>query len=267
MANASTIRCGLRNRDWRCAVLILAAQSVAITTSGAAPCMFATLGEGRVTEIVDARSFRLADGREVRLAGIEPPPDNAAAAVATLGALLRDRDVVLRGEDDAPDRYGRQRAFAFLAGEERTVQGELLARGSVLRGTDVQDRDCALTLVAAEADARIASRGLWTSPTVIKNAESPDDILARAGLFTVVEGKVLSVRQTGTTTYLNFARNWTRGFAVIIPKRMMPVMEGAGIDTKSLANRRVLVRGWIEAHQGPRLELTQIAQIEMLSGN
>ncbi|MDU1692795.1 MAG: thermonuclease family protein, partial [Bradyrhizobium sp.] len=150
---------------------------MAITTSGAAPCMFATLGEGRVTEIVDARSFRLADGREVRLAGIEPPPDNAAAAVATLGALLRDRDVVLRGEDDAPDRYGRQRAFAFLAGEERTVQGELLARGSVLRGTDVQDRDCALTLVAAEADARIASRGLWTSPTVIKNAESPDDIL------------------------------------------------------------------------------------------
>ena len=70
MANASTIRCGLRNRDWLCAVLILAAQSVAITTSGAAPCMFATLGEGRVTEIVDARSFRLADGREVRLAGI-----------------------------------------------------------------------------------------------------------------------------------------------------------------------------------------------------
>ena len=116
MANASTIRCGLRNRDWLGAVLILATQSVAITTSGAAPCMFATLGEGRVTEIVDARSFRLADGREVRLAGIEPPPDNAAAAVATLGALLRDRDVVLRGEDDAPDRYGRQRAFAFLAG-------------------------------------------------------------------------------------------------------------------------------------------------------
>jgi hypothetical protein len=54
---------------------------------------------------------------------------------------------------------------------------------------------------------------------------------------------------------------------VIIPKRMMAVLEGAGIDIKSLANQQVRVRGWVEAHAGPRLELTQIAQIEMLSGN
>ncbi|MGJ5120572.1 thermonuclease family protein [Bradyrhizobium oligotrophicum] len=230
--------------------------------------MLAELGEGHVSEIIDARGFRLDDGREVRLAGIEvPPEEQRATSVDALGALLRGRDVVLRGEDDTPDRYGRQRAFVFVAGADQPVQSELLRQGAVLRGIDLPDRDCALSLGAAEAEARNARRGLWKIATVIKNTESPDDILSRVGLFTVVEGKVLSVRQTGTTTYLNFARNWTRGFAVTIPKRMMAVLEGAGIDVKSLANRQVRVRGWIEAHAGPRLELTQTAQIEILSGN
>nr|WP_315800913.1 thermonuclease family protein [Bradyrhizobium sp. SZCCHNS3002] len=230
--------------------------------------MLAELGEGHVSEIIDARGFRLDDGREVRLAGIEvPPEEQRATSVDALGVLLRDRDVVLRGEDDTPDRYGRQRAFVFVAGADQPVQSELLRQGAVLRGIDLPDRDCALSLGAAEAEARNAGRGLWKIATVIKNTESPDDILSRVGLFTVVEGKVLSVRQTGTTTYLNFARNWTRGFAVTIPKRMMAVLEGAGIDVKSLANRQVRVRGWIEAHAGPRLELTQTAQIEILSGN
>ncbi|WP_316230238.1 thermonuclease family protein [Bradyrhizobium sp. SZCCHNR1051] len=230
--------------------------------------MFAELGEGHVSEIIDARSFRLDDGREVRLAGIEAPPEEQrAAAIDALRVLLRGRDVVLRGEDDTPDRYGRQRAFAFVAGANQPVQSELLRQGAVLRGIDLPDRDCTLSLGAAEAEARSAGRGLWKIGTVIKNTESPDDILSRVGQFTVVEGKVLSVRQTGTTTYLNFARSWTRGFAVTIPKRMMAVLEGAGIDVKSLANRQVRVRGWIEAHAGPRLELTQIAQIEILSGN
>ena len=238
------------------------------STSGAAPCMFAEQGDGHVAGIIDTRSFRLTDGREVKLAGIEaPPPEQQTAAVDALAAVLRDRDVVLRGDDDGPDRYGRQRAFVWAAGSERSVQVELLARGAALRGTDIRDRDCALELSAAEAEARNARRGLWASATVIKNAESPDDILSGIGLFTVVEGKVLSVRQTGATTYLNFARSWTRGFAVTIPKRVLAVFEGAGIDVKSLANRRVRVRGWIEAHPAPRLELTQSAQIEVLSGD
>jgi len=265
MARALMIRC----RNWLHGLgLTLSAACAATSISHAAPCMFAELGEGHVSDIIDARSVRLSDGREVRLAGIEAPPaEQLKAAMDALGTLLRDRDVVLRGDDDAPDRYGRQRAFAFVAGAEITAQSELLRQGLVLRGIDLPDRECASSLGAAEAEARNAGRGLWKIGTVIKNPESPDDILARVGLFTVVEGKVLSVRQAGTTTYLNFARSWTRGFAVIIPKRMMAVLEGAGIDIKSLANQQVRVRGWVEAHAGPRLELTQIAQIEMLSGN
>jgi hypothetical protein len=38
----------------------------------AAGCAFAPQGEGRVAAVIDARSFRLEDGREIKLAGIEP---------------------------------------------------------------------------------------------------------------------------------------------------------------------------------------------------
>jgi hypothetical protein len=83
----------------------------------------------------------------------------------------------------------------------------------------------------------------------------------------LVEGKVLSVRQAGAMTYLNFGRNWTRDFAVTIPKRMIGAFETAGVLLKSLENQRIRVRGWVEARGGPRIEVLRVGQIERLGEN
>jgi hypothetical protein len=83
----------------------------------------------------------------------------------------------------------------------------------------------------------------------------------------VVEGKVLSVRQAGATTYVNFGRNWTQDFAVTISKRMIGAFEATGVSAKSLENRRIRVRGVVEARGGPRIELLRVGQIEVLDGN
>jgi hypothetical protein len=131
----------------------------------------------------------------------------------------------------------------------------------------VAEKDCASILNAAEAAGRAAKQGTWADPAAIKNAESPGDILAGIGQFRLVEGKVLSVRQAGATTYLNFGRNWTRDFAVTISRRMLPAIEAAGIVLKSLENRRIRVRGWVEARGGPRIEVLRVGQIELLGGN
>jgi endonuclease YncB( thermonuclease family) len=247
-----------------CSLLLFAA---AAGPAGAAGCAFEPLGEGRVAEILDARSFRLADGREVRLAGIEPVTAEKANRTAALSAIIAGREVTLSGEDDTPDRYGRQSAFVFLAGSETSVQGLLLAQGAALVSATVTNKECASSLTAAEAAARQARQGTWADPTAIKNAESAGDILAGIGRFTVVEGKVLSVRQAGATTYLNFGRNWTRDFAVTISRRMVAAIESAGIALKSLENRRIRVRGWVEARGGPRIEVLRVGQIELLGGN
>ncbi|SDO06020.1 thermonuclease family protein [Afipia sp. GAS231] len=232
----------------------------------AAGCLFAAQGEGHVAAVIDARSFRLDDGREIRLAGIEPAGTDKAKGAAALAAVIGGRDVTLHGDDDTPDRYGRQTAFVFAKGTETSVQSELLRRGEALFAADVADRDCAGTLAAAEGSAVQAKIGIWSAPTAIKNTESPGDILAGIGRFTVAEGKVLSVRQAGSVTYLNFGRNWTQDFAATISRRMIPAFEAAGLSPKSLENRRIRVRGFVSSRGGPRIEVLRVGQIEILDG-
>ncbi|MHC2624112.1 endonuclease YncB(thermonuclease family) [Bradyrhizobium huanghuaihaiense] len=232
-------------------------------TAFTAPCQFESQGEGRVAAIVDARSVRLDDGREIRLAGIEP----TATTKQALTSLLAGRDVTLRSTDDTPDRYGRQGALVFIDESDTSVQAMLLAQGDAIASAEITDKDCAATLMASEAQARRQKMGRWADPSAIKNPESPDDILAGIGRFMVVEGKVLSVRQAGATTYLNFGRNWTRGFAVTISKRALPAFESAGISPKSLENRRIRVRGWIEGTTGPRIDVRLLGQVELLGAN
>jgi endonuclease YncB( thermonuclease family) len=232
----------------------------------AAGCAFEPQGEGRVAAVIDARSLRLEDGREIRLAGIEPIVAGKSKDTSALSAILAGREVTLSGPDDMPDRYGRQPAFVFLVDSETPVQALLLAQGAALASPTVTDSGCASVLAAAETVGRQAKLGAWGDPTAIKNAESPGDILAGIGRFTVVEGKVLSVRQAGATTYLNFGRNWTQDFAVTISRRTLPLFEAAGIALKSLENKRIRVRGWVEARGGPRIEVLHVGQIELLGG-
>jgi endonuclease YncB( thermonuclease family) len=257
-----------------CASFLASVMLATASPAQAVGCAFAAQGDGHVAAILDARTFRLQDGREIRLAGIEPVISQKTAANrgAALSAILNGRDVILRADDDTPDRYGREPALVFLASSEtppaeKLVQTELLVQGEALVSASVTDKECAGVLMEAEAAARQAKRGIWADPTVIKNTESPGDILAGIGQFTLVEGKVLSVRQAGATTYLNFGRNWTRDFAVTISRRMVPVFEAAGIALKSLENRRIRVRGWIETRGGPRIEVLRVGQIEVLGGN
>src|SRR6202051_4480232 len=251
-----------------CGLMLVAAAGPAL----AGACAFEPQGEGRVATIIDARSFQLEDGREIRLAGIEPVTSAQVLAAKSeegraLPALIAGREVTLRGQDDTPDRYGRQSAFVYLGSSDTPVQAALLAQGEALASADVADKDCALALVSAEAEGRNAKQGIWAGPSAIKNAESPGDILAGIGRFTIVEGKVLSVRQAGATTYLNFGRNWTRDFAVTISRRMLARVEAAGIALKSLENQRIRVRGFVEARGGPRIEVLHPGQIERVGGN
>jgi len=248
---------------WRCRAS--AAAFLLMASSGqtfAADCALEPQGEGRVAAVIDPRSLRLEDGREVRLAGIA----HVGTGRAALSAIAGGREVTLHGEDDSPDRYGRQGAFVFVTGSEHSVQSELIRRGEALFSADIADKNCASALAATERAARDAKLGMWADTTAIKNTESSGDILSAIGHFAVVEGRVLSVRQSGAITYLNFGRNWTRDFAATISRRIIPAFESAGLEPKSLENRRIRVRGVVSSRGGPRIELLRVEQIEVLGG-
>jgi hypothetical protein len=130
----------------------------------------------------------------------------------------------------------------------------------------IGDKACAEALLTSERAARAAKRGLWADPNF---APLPSDDLARLtaqqGRFSLVESKVLSVRESGGTIYLNFGRRWTRDFSVIFASRLRRSFITAGIEPKSLEGRRILVRGFIEQRNGPIIEVAAPEQIETVN--
>jgi len=243
----------------------------------AAPCGGDEIARGGVSHIIDGRTFVLDDGREVHLAAIEVPPlprdsdaaPGGAAARDALAALLAGAQVVLRRAEFPSDRYGRIAAYADAVrdGVERSAQAELVSAGFARVGGRVGSRDCAAELLRRENAARTAKLGLWANSYYdMLHADNPADVLAQRGRFALVEGKVVSVRESGATIYVNFGRRWSEDFTVTIRKRNERSFTAAGLDLKRLAGRRVRVRGWIEERGGkggsPWIEAARPEQIE-----
>jgi len=243
-----------------------------VQPSAASACGGDVIAHGIARHAIDGRSFMLDDGREVRLAAVEvPPPESSpgAAAKAALDALVGGDDILLRRADIATDRYGRLVAYAYAVrdGDELFAQGELIASGFARVGDHVGSRACAMELLKSENAARAAKLGLWAdSHYDVLDAEIPTDVLARRGRFALVEGKVVSVRESGATIYVNFGRRWSEDFTVTVLKRNERNFTAAGLDLKGLAGRRIRVRGFIEARGGtgrsPWIEADYPEQIE-----
>ncbi|MFZ0374106.1 MAG: thermonuclease family protein [Xanthobacteraceae bacterium] len=244
------------------------------------PCGGDEIARATVSRIGDGRTFTLADGREVRLAAIEVPlmpmpqdsdqaaPPGGTAAKDALDALAGGDTVVLRRAQIASDRYGRIVTYAYTErdGDELFVQGEMIAAGYARVGDQVGSPACAAALLARENTARKAKLGLWADPYYdLIDAENLANVLAHKGQFALLEGRVVSVRESGPTIYVNFGPHWSEDFAVTVRKRNERSFAAVGLDLQGLAGRRVIVRGFIEARGtrgSPSIEATRPEQIE-----
>lgn len=277
----------------RRAVRLVAALAAALPCPGSAAqraaslaCPLTAFAIGRVQAVIDGRTFVLDDGREVRLAGIETPPLQPAArddtagsdSAAALRRLIGENEIVLKHltrqstppAAPASDRYGRLIAYAFVLtpSGETSLARELVAQGQALVAARKGEGNCVHDAVAAERAARAAKLGLWGDPRYeLKRAENPADVLAVRGRYTLVEGEVLSVRESGGTIYINFGRRWTEDFTVTISKRNERMFAEAGLAPQRLQGRRVQVRGVIEERGGPWIEAMRPEQIEVVGGN
>src|SRR6516225_714673 len=125
--------------------IALAAASVGFGQRRALPansCQLEAVGAGKVSAVIDGRSFLLDDGREVRLPGIEVPllpladeagprADAGNAARGALASMIAGAAVELRAATRLSDRYSRIVAHAYYThqGAEKSAAHELLAKG------------------------------------------------------------------------------------------------------------------------------------------
>jgi endonuclease YncB( thermonuclease family) len=245
---------------WGIAAAVLLASSL-LAQSEAGACGAQPLGESRVAAIEDSRTLKLADGRKIRLAGVEWAVSGEVAKAA-LADLALGRAVTLKGAA-TPDRYDRIHAFPFVSGSETPIQYALLDRGLAVTGTRIGDAACRAALLRREQAARTARLGIWGSGDYrLHRADDPAAILLSRGWFAIVEGRVLSVRESGNTVYVNFGQRWSEDFTVTIAKRTEATFISAGLPPKSLSGRTVRVRGVIEERAGPWIEATAADQFD-----
>ena len=160
---------------------------------------------------------------------------------------------------------GRVVTYAALPGAGQTLQETLLAQGEALVSARIGEKACTEALFTAEKAARAARRGLWADPNFAPlSSENLAGLDAARGRFALVEGRVLSVRESGATIYMNFGRRWTRDFTVTLLKRQQRTFAAAGLDVKQLEGRSIRVRGVIERRGGPIIDAAAPEQIELV---
>ncbi len=224
----------------------------------------------RAAEALSGDTLRLADGRELKLAGVGAPlpagSDRLAeAARRLLQRLAADKPLRLEFDRRPRNRYGQLLAQAHVPGRdgrEVWLQAALLKQGLArVRGLPENTRAWP-ELLAIEDAARREGRGLWAyhSFAVI----GPEAAARHVGSFQIVEGRVLSAAVVRKRGYLNFGEDWKTDFTVSLDRAALERFEESGLALASLEGRRLRVRGWLDFLNGPMIEIGYPEQIELL---
>lgn len=228
--------------------------------------------------VLDGETVVIDDGREVRLIGaLAPKPDTlltapddwppAREAARALEAMVLNRTVSLRYDGRRRDRYGRALAQLYVTGQNGTdwIQRALISQGHARAYALPGNTSCLGELVAAEAEARGASRGIWSREAYRSRAAADvDGLLKLTGRFVLVEGQVTQVTRVQKTTYINFGTDWRGDFTASIANAIADRGEGGAARLTALAGQQIRVRGWIERRNGPMIWLTSMEEIEKI---
>jgi len=280
-------------------VLVLVAAFFSAPAGADIACAPEAGSSHHVARVIDGDTVVLDDGREVRLIGaLAPKPDlslasaeepgsredsnsrenwpPATASRRALEALVGDRQVTLRFAGRRVDRYGRvlaqlsvtAPASATPPAGETWVQQHMIRVGQARAYALPGDSPCLAALIQAEAEARLARRGLWSEDRFpVYDAADTGRLLRLAGRFAIVQGTVRKAARTKETTYINFGDTWRQDFTASLPTA---VVDRGGAEVarriEGLAGRQIRVRGWIERRNGPMIVLSTVDEIEIVDG-
>jgi len=197
----------------------------------------------------------------------DAPPVHFDASKRALQRLLNAGAPTLAAVG-APDRWGV--AGVIVSTFTGDAKGEdvaaLLAAGGAVRVAPQTDDLARIDrLLAAERAARCDRRGLWAHDAYrLRRAGDLEDAAAGVGGFHVLEGAVLSTGAGGGRVYLNFGDDYRTDFTASAATRLARRWKAAGLDLAALGGARVRVRGYVEAINGPSVDLAHVRQIEIL---
>jgi endonuclease YncB( thermonuclease family) len=229
-------------------------------------------GEAHVTEVSDGATLALDDGRHVRLVGIlapNPPPGRkdgapwklADEAKTALSDLALHHLVTLKIGGAETDRWGRTLAQLYRE-DGLWLQGEMLKRGLARVESYADNRALVPEMLALEAEARAARRGLWRENFyAIRQADEAGRSIES---FQLVEGTVADAAKIKGQVFLNLGADWHTAFTIHMPRTALPLFKEEGLHPLDLKGERIRVRGWIRLDRRPIVDVTHPEQIERL---
>ncbi|MFJ3051705.1 MULTISPECIES: thermonuclease family protein [Pseudomonas nitroreducens/multiresinivorans group] len=197
----------------------------------------------RVARVVDGDTLKLADGRSVRLIGVNAPElahhgrseePFAVAAQRRLQDLVaaNDGDVGLVTGQQGKDKYGRTLAHAYDA-RGNNLESRLLAEGLGYLVAIAPNTDLTACQRAAEREARSAKLGLWKKSPV-QTAQQVQD----SG-FAVVRGRVEQVQRNRGGLWIEL----DGPLVLRIQPRLVRQFDDATL--RELKGRQIEARGWV----------------------
>jgi micrococcal nuclease len=211
------------------------------------------LRQERLAAVVDGDTLALADGRRVRLIGVNAPETKGAGGVPEPGAdaaarfvrefLGAERIGLVEGAART-DRYGRTLAHVYRA-DGASLEAALLSAGLARQVTvppDLGQLDC---LQRAEREARATGRGQWGS-----GAFAPREVSGLApgeSGFRLLRGRVTAVARGGSSWWVEIDERVALRIARADQRRF-------SLDELRSRKGRVLeVRGWLVWRDSARM--------------
>lgn len=218
------------------------------------PAAESSLQRVTVAAVVDGDTLRLADGRRVRLVGINTPelghngqPTQALAQQAQqqLRAALDEAGVRLQTGKDPEDRYGRVLGHLFTAAGDN-ITARLLQQGAGFQVAIPPNLDYLECYRQAQDQARGRRLGVWGHPDYQPLAATDP---ALSGGFAHIRGEVETVELTGKAIYvelkgalsLKLEQRVARYFEPQLLDRLVAVSRAAPGAT----GIRVVAWGWV----------------------
>ncbi len=231
--------------------------------------------EAAVVTAVDLNlELRLADGRLLRLVGLEPAsptpgdPDLAETGRQWLANHIVGRQVMISLAVDRPDRWGRFPAFVFGPDQVGSLTVVALAAGLGRYQPEPGAHACRDALIAAEGKARTSRLGLWRdSYYAVLAADDRTAFAEHSATMVVAEARLTAVESGPYRTKLRFAtrdRDSRDVLAASILPHSMKLFEEGGMKLRSLIGQTVRLRGLLDLRFGPQIELTSPDALEPL---
>ena len=258
-------------------VLAILAWSRAAVAAPHAPACSPEGGEPvHVAGIDDDWGVRLADGRVVRLAGVDPvaaTDQHPGAAIEARGKLTRwleGRDATLVPLAEGEDRWGRTAGLLFApvgeGGATPLSVAQAMVDAGLARGRPEPGfAACWPALAAAEAVARGTGLGLWGDPYyAVRMVGASAPPLDPAGSMVLVEGRVRRVGQGRSRVFIGLGAGEDE-ITVSVARRDLFILRQAGLDDTRLKGVTLRVRGDLEDRDGePTIDATDAGAIEVV---